>query len=193
MVRKAFVLIATLLSATVIAFPQGRGGGQGGGNQQRSMQGGAQSGHGGMQTGTGQGQMDRDRIRLNNQQRDQIRTCDRLADGVRKQARTMAKSSGNKADKGQLLQERDQLRDQVRAMEQEHVRLMNNMDPTQQRQWQERLNAMNQYRDQVHNQLQQIDDTFQSADPDFKGAAKRAREMERIVSRWQKEYDGLLE
>jgi len=200
MVKKLLVASALLILSVVIAFSQGRGGGggqgqgQGGGQNQRGMQGGQQAGQGGMQTGAGQGQMDRDRVRLNTQQRDQARTCDRLADGVRKQARTMAKNSGSsKLSQAELGRQRDQLRERVRAIEREHERLMTGIDPAQRQQFQEQIRNMNQYRQQVNNQLQQIDGRLDSPNPDHARIAEHAREMEQVMKRWRDAYGGLSE
>jgi len=199
MAGKLPILIVILVLSVFAAFPQGRGGGgqggrQGGGQSQGGQGGGQQQGGmGGMQTGAGQGQMDRDRTRLNTQQRDQARACDQLADGIRKQARTMAKNSGGKnVTQAQLVKQRDQLREQVRAMEQEHERLMNGIDPAQQQQWREQILNMNQHRQQINNQLQQLGSDIDSADPNLERVAERAREMERIMKRWRDGYGELL-
>jgi chromosome segregation ATPase len=192
--KKILVGIGMFLISILIAFPQGRGGGGqgGGGSQQRRMQGG-QTGQSG-KPDIGQGQTNRDRVRSNDQQRDQVRACDRQADGIRKQARTMAKASNDKnANRALLLQNRDELRERIRVMEQEHARLMSGIDSAQQQQWREQISNMNQYRNQVHSQLQQIESAFDSGNPDPQRVAERAREMEQIMDRWRKEYRGLSE
>jgi hypothetical protein len=182
MVRKIFILISFLLLLMLPAFGQGRGGSQGRQQGRGQSQGNAQA---------GVGQRDRNQVHLTTQQRDQLRTCDRLADGIRKQARTMGKSAGSNSSVGHLSGQRDQIREKVRAMAQEHDRLMSGIDTTQQQRWQEQMRNMTQLRQQLQNHLQQLDTEVDSAQPDPKRITNRTREIERTMSQWQKQY-GIL-
>jgi hypothetical protein len=200
MLKKSLLLFPVFLLLLPTAFPQGKGGGGGGQGQgqgqgqsqnqsQRQVQGmGQGQGQGGTQSGSAQ--MEQKRIKATKQQRDQIRSCDKLADDVGKQARKMAKDSTKKLDPGQLNQQQVHIRNQVRKMDQEHEQLMNGLDATQQQSWQEQIRNMNQLRQQLNLQQQQMDDELKG-NPDPKRIAERAREMERTTNEWRKQYSVL--
>jgi hypothetical protein len=199
MLKKSLFVFPIFLLLLSIAFPQGKGGGQGkgAGQGQGQSQGQGQrqgqvmsqgQGQGGAQAGSAQ--MEQKRIKATKQQRDQIRSCDKLADDVRKQARRMAKDSGGNLNAGQLNQQQVHIRNQIRKMEQQHEQLMNGLDATQQQAWQEQIRNMNQLRQQLNLQQQQMDDELKT-NPDAKRVAERAREMERTMNEWRKQY-GIL-
>lgn len=202
MLKKLLMVLPILLLSLSIAFTQGRGGGQGAGRGQGSGQGqsvGQGQGSGqhqgiGQGQGSGQGQgveqRDQKRIKSSIQQRDQIRTCDKLADGVRKQAQKMGKNSGNKFNAEEANLQRDQLREQIRAMKQEHERLVNGLDDTQKQAWKEQIRDMDQLQQRLHTHLQEMQ-SEQRADPDGQRNAERAREIERIMKNWTSQYSVL--
>jgi hypothetical protein len=68
---------------------------------------------------------------------------------------------------------------------------MKGLDPSQQQAWQERIRNMNQSRQQINSQMQQMDAELASPNPDSKRVAERAQEMERIMNNWRKEYKAL--
>ena len=130
MLKRSLIIFPIFLLLLPAAFPQGKGGG-GGGRGQGQGQGQEQGqGQGGAQAANAQ--MEHKRIKATKQQRDQIRSCDKLADDIRKQARKMAKDSGKQINYGQLNQQQVHIRNQIRKMEQEHERLMNGLDANQQ-------------------------------------------------------------
>jgi len=116
MLKKSLIVFPIFLLLLSTAFPQGKGGGGGGQGQGQGMgQGQGQ----GMGQGQGQGQgggqatnaqMEHKRIKATEQQRDQIRSCDKLADDIRKQTRKMAKDSGKNLNPGQLNQQQVHVR-----------------------------------------------------------------------------------
>ncbi len=190
MAKKSLILFSLLLLSLPAAFPQGRGGGKGQGSgrgqgQGQQMGGNQGQGQPGMQGGNSQ--MDRKRIHATQQQRDQIRGCDRLADGIRKQARKMAQTSGNKFNADVANQQQSQIREQLRSMEQEHERLMNGLDAAQQQAWQEQIRNMNQSRQKLNLQQQQMDDELKG-NRDPARIAARAKEMERTMETWRNQY-----
>jgi hypothetical protein len=196
MLKKFWIVFPIFLLLLPAAFPQGKGGGGGGGRSQgqdqRQGQGQSQGqvmGQGQGQAGTqaGGGQMEQKRIKATKQQQDQIGSCDKLADDIRKQARKMAKDSANNLNSGQINQQQVHIRNQIRTMEQEHERLINGLDGTQQQAWQEQIRNMNQLRQQLNLQQQQMDNELK-ANPDAKRVAERAREMERTMNEWRKQY-----
>lgn len=188
MLKRTLVIFPILLLMLSIAFPQGKGGGKGGGSGQGQGQGQGrvmgQGQGGGQQTNA---QMEQKRIKATKQQRDQIRSCNMLADDVRKQARKMAKDSGKKLNHGQLVQQQTHIRNQLRQIEQEQERLMNGLDKNQQQAWQEQIRNMNQLRQQMNVHQQQMDDELKG-NPDARRVAERAREMERTMNEWKKQY-----
>jgi chromosome segregation ATPase len=180
-----FLLFATSISAQA----QGRGGGQSKGRTTTAGQAGrGQSGKQGQQGQQG-GTQDRKRIQATDQQRDQLRTCTSSADRIRQQAREMANTAsgaGFKVD--QARQQRDQLREQIQTMQQEHERLVQGLSQEQKAQLQERIRVMDQQHARVRNQLQAMDQEFGQAQPNGKRISQQARETERAMNEWQKQY-----
>ena len=172
------------------AFPQGRGGGQG--QQQSQRQGSGLGQSQGHVWGAGQvGQMEQNRNQTTQQQRDQIRSCNKLADGIRKQARKMAQASGSKFQVGEANKQQIQIQNQFQTMEQEHEQLMNGLNITQNQAWHEQIKNMNQFRQQLNLQLQQMNTELSLTNPDSKRITERAREIEQIMNNWRKEYNTL--
>ncbi len=198
MLKKCLILSSLLMLSMAIAFPQGRGGGKGQGGSRGQGQGqgtgmGQGSGQGGGQYGTqaGDAQKQQKRTRITSEQRNQIRNCDQTADGVRKQARKMSQAGGEKFNAGEAKQQQAKIREGVRAMEQEHERLMNGLDPAQQQALQERIRNMNQHREKINMELRNMDRELGAPNPDAKRVAERAQEMERVMNNWRKEYKAL--
>jgi hypothetical protein len=191
MLKKSLIYFSLLVLLLPLTFAQGRGGG-GGQGQGAGMSQGQGHGQGASQgqygTQAGDTQRDQDRIRVTSQQRDQIRTCDKLADGLRKGARTMSKSGGSKFNAAEARQQQNQIRENLRTMQQEHERLMSGLDSSQQQALQERIRNMNQAREQMNVQMQDMDKELASPNPDAKRVTERAQEMERIMNTWRNEY-----
>jgi len=190
MLKKSLVLFPIFLLLLSTAFPQGKGGSRGQGQGQSQGQGRAMSQGQGQGQSSSQGantQMERKRVKATEQQRSQIRACDKLADDIRKQARNMASDSGKKLNYGQLNQQQVHIRNQIRQMEQEHERLMKDLDANQQQAWQEQIRNMDRLRQQLNLSQQQMDDELKG-NPDAKRVAERAREMERTMNEWRKQY-----
>ncbi len=182
----AFTVFLLLLST---AFSEGRGGRQGQQQTQGQGQGqgpGWRQGQGGAQSGSTQ--MEQKRIRATTQQRDQIRSCSKLADGIRQQARKMAQTREGKFNADQAVKQRNQIRDQIRTMDQEHERLMNGFDAAQKQAWQEQIKNTAQLRQQLNSQMQQMDTEINSTNPDSKRVGERAREIERTMSNLRTQY-----
>jgi hypothetical protein len=192
MLKKSLILFPMLLLVVSIGFSQGRGRSQRQGQGSNQGQGQVQGQSPG-QRGAQAGSTDREqkRVHATKQQRDQIRSCDKLADGIRKQARKMAQSSGSKFNIGETNRQRNQIADQFKAMEQEHEQLMNGLDATQQQVWQEHIRNTNQLRQQVNTHLQQMDAEMNSANPDSKRIAEHARVIEQTMNDWRKQYNTL--
>ena len=182
------IAIAFLCAALPLAFPQGRGGQRGGG--QSSGQGQGQQGHpGGADRGSGNTDGERDRIHVSQQQRDQVKSCDRSADAVRKQAGKMGKNGqGGGFNAGKARQDRDQLQGQVRAMQQEHQRLMQGLNPGQQQALESHVRNMNRLQERLNTHMENMNGELGKDAPDAKRVAEQAREMERVSKEWREQY-----
>jgi len=190
MFKKSLIAFPVFLLVFSVAFPQGRGGEQG--RQQGQMQGrsSGQGQYGGSDQGRA-GTMEQKRIHTTQQQRDQIRSCDKMADGIRKQAKEMAQASKKGFTSDEASRQRNQIQEQVRSMEKEHNQLMNSLDGVQNQAWQEQIKNMNEFRQQLNLQLQKMDAQLNSASPDSRRIAESANQMERIMNNWRKEYKTL--
>lgn len=191
--KKAMMAIALLFAiAPVLAAAQGRPGGQG----QRQSRPRAQQGR---STGSAQGQMDRDRIRqqlhthATTQQRDQFRTCTKDMNQLRTRSRDMVRATGKGFNVGNARQQRDRFQEQFQAMQQQHERMMNGLDPAQRSAMQNRIRNMDQIRSQVQTRLQEINQELGADSPNRQRVQEQARFIEREMQRWQKEYRAMGE
>lgn len=187
--RSRIIAFAAVLAlAAPLSFAQGRG--QGGGAQKGQGAGqaqGQQKGRGGPEMG--KGKMDRDRIRATDQQRDQLRTCDQAMDRVRQRARDMAKmGTGAKFNAEQARQQHSQLRNELRAMEQEHERLMNGLSEGQKKAMEERHRNMEQIHSRIENRMQEMNQNLGQSTPDGKHFTERARALEQDMKLFQKQH-----
>lgn len=160
--------VMVLLSAS-LAWGQGKGKGSqaGKGQGQKQQQAGAQQ---------GQSDTEQDRFRATAQQRDQLRSCDRSAEAVRTRARQMAKSAGGSGfNPNQARKEREQVREQLSAINREHERLMQGLNDGQKRALQAHITNMERARERVNTQLQAMDQELSRPQPEGKKVAERAR------------------
>lgn len=185
---RTVILVALLSTALPLAFPQGRGGQRGGG--QGSGQGqGRQGRSGGPDTGYGKTDRERDRVHVSQQQRDQVKNCDRSADAVRNQARKMAKyGQGGGFNAGSARQDRNKLQEQVRAMQQEHQRLMQGLNPGQQQALESHIRNMNRLQERLNAHMDNMNKELEKDAPDGKRVAEQARELERVSKEWREQY-----
>jgi chromosome segregation ATPase len=80
------------------------------------------------------------------------------------------------------------MRDQLRTMEKEHQQLMNGMSDEQSAALRNRVEQMNQARQQVNARLGQLDEQLNMDQPDPKLVREQARQIEREMNRWKSEY-----
>jgi len=125
-------MMALLFTVILTAQAQGRGGWQGKGRTITAGQGGGRttgqvgrpSGQPGKQTGQGQMYQDRLRAHTTDQQRDRPRGCVSAADQARQRARDMARDTkGAGYTIEQATQQRDQLRQRIQTMQEQHEQL----------------------------------------------------------------------
>ena len=184
------IVIAFLCAALPLALPQGKGGQRGGGQSSGQGQGQGQQGRpGGSDRGSGSTDGERDRIHVSQQQRDQVKSCDGSADAVRKQAGKMGKSGqGGGFNAGKARQDRDRLQEQVRAMQQEHQRLMQGLNPGQQQALESDVRDMNRLQERLNTHMENMNGELRKDAPDAKRVAEQAREMERVSKEWREQY-----
>jgi len=96
------------------------------------------------------------------------------------------KSSGFNADKAR--QDRNQLQEQVRAMQQEHQHLMQGLNPGQQQALESHVRNMNRLQERLNTRMGDLNGELGKTDPDAKQVAAHARELERISSEWRQQY-----
>jgi chromosome segregation ATPase len=182
MMHRYSTFAVMILLAVSVTWGQGKGKGSQAakGQGQKQQQAGAQQ---------GQGDMDRDRVRASAQQRDQLQTCDRSAEAIRTRTRQISKSAGGKGfNPDQARKERDQVREQLTKMNQEHEKLMQGLNDGQQRALQAHITNMERARERISTQFQAMDQELSRPQPEGKKVAEQAREMERTMSEWQKQY-----
>jgi uncharacterized protein (DUF3084 family) len=76
-------------------------------------------------------------------------------------------------------------------MQQEHDRFMQGLSEEQRAALRDRIRKMDQARDRIHTQSPQMDQEMSQANPDAQRIATQAREMEKVVKEWQKQYRSL--
>ncbi|MEJ2111598.1 MAG: hypothetical protein P8Z37_17150 [Acidobacteriota bacterium] len=127
--KKHLIFLSIFILAAVAGYSQRGGGGSRahqGQTGQRQGQQGSWGQQGQQQRGTrgNAGDSERQRARINSQQKKQLGECSNAADGVRKQAQKMSRTSGNQFNATESRQQFNQMQEQVRTMEQQHKRLM---------------------------------------------------------------------
>lgn len=194
--RYVLILTVLLLTPSLGLFAQGRGGGGGGQHGQRSAGGPQQPGQrpdtgrpADAQRGPQAGRQDRQRIHATEQQREQHRTCDQVANRVRTRARAMAQAAkGGGFNNEEFRRQHEQLREEIRAMHQERDRFATGLTPEQGEALQDRIRAMDQSRDRVNQPLQDLDRELAQREPDRKRLAEYSRELEKAMKEWQKRH-----
>ncbi len=184
--RGSIITVATLVFS-LAAFGQGRpqGGGAhgtGGMGGQRSM---------GSQQGSMAGQQDRmrdqqqQRIHATTQQRQQIRDCTQSTSRLRKQVRDMSRlKAGGAVNAAQAKQWREQLRNEIRNMNQEQERMVSGLSPEQRAATQNQVQQMEQSRER----LQKMSDSLGLALEEDAVSGDKVREQARDL---QTELDRL--
>lgn len=184
------LLLSTVLlvSAPLIAAQgHGQGGSPKAGGQKQGQQQGQQAGAG--QTGSGQKDRNRLRVHATDQQRDQYRTCDQSMDRIRQQARDMSHAAaGKQFQTEKLRKDREQMREQMQAMEQEHHRFMEGLTPEQKTAVEARHRNMEQIHQRLNHRLQEIDQELAKSNPDAKHVREQARAVEREMELMRKQH-----
>jgi len=142
-----------------------------------------------MMAQTRQQQRNQLRSQATDGQREQYRTGNQSMERIRTQARDMARiSNGTTFNADQARQQRDQLRDQVRTMDQQNQRLMEGLDNQQRAAVEQRTRTMNQLQERINSRLQNMDQELAKTSPDRKRIAEEAQNVERETQRYQQQY-----
>lgn len=177
----AVAVLATLVglapAATSPADAQGRGGGAG------------------RQTAQGQraGAGDRQRIHMDDQQRDQQRdrllACDGAADQARRQARSLARAE--RFSPSEAARQRDRLREHIMDLEGMHNQLIQGFTERQRDRLRDPIRALDQSRDRLHQRFEALNGELAGPNPDPQRFNRRAREVEQACGDWQKQLHRL--
>jgi predicted transcriptional regulator len=194
--KKHLIFLSIFILAAVAGYSQRGGGGSRahqGQTGQRQGQQGSWGQQGQQQRGTrgNAGDSERQRARINSQQKKQLGECSNAADGVRKQAQKMSRTSGNQFNATESRQQFNQMQEQVRTMEQQHKRLMEGLDGAQQSGYQKQVKNMDRLHTQLNNQMQQMNSELAPANPDPLKVREQARLMERTMNELKQEYNTL--
>jgi hypothetical protein len=201
MIHERTVLLSIFLLITAAALPQGRGGAGGKGTGQGSSgqsggygrQGQGPQGQGQGQQGdpSGGGQQEQKHIRATEEQRDQIKDCEKEAKNIRNQVQRMAQTPAGKFNADEARRRMDQIQNQLRVMEQEHERLMNGLDESQRQAFGEQIQNANRLREEFQSRLRLMNSELGQPNPDPERVRERAREMEQTMKAWEKEYQAV--
>jgi len=191
--RRILLILALFLVPAVglVAQRSGRGGSVSGQRQTQPSQPTTRQSQSRQSTMDQTRQQQRSQLRsqATDQQRQQYRTCDQSMERIRTQARDMARmSNGTTFNADQARQQREQLRDQVRTMDQQHQRMMQGLDNRQLTAVEQRTRAMNQIQERINSRLQNMDQELAKSSPDRKIIAEQARNVEREMQRYQQQY-----
>ena len=97
-------------------------------------------------------------------------------------------SRGTQFKADQARQQRDQIRERLQTMQQEHEQLMTGLSNEQREALQNRIQNMDRLRERVNTNLQKVDAELNQETPDGKLVRDQAREMEKSMKQWQEQY-----
>lgn len=162
----------------------------------------AQRGGGGRHGGSWQGpagsssqfqtemrEQQRQQIRATDQQKEQYRITMQSMDRLRTRIRNMERMvKGPEINKDQIREEQERLRNEIRSMEQEHLRFMEGLSAEQKMQIHHRLREMDQIRERINAHGQAMEGEVNRSNPELKEIAERVAEMEREINEWKKKF-----
>lgn len=186
--RKLLILAVVMVIALPAASQRRGGAGQSGrGAGPVQSQGGNAAGDA-QQSRIRDLQRDRLHTQVSAQQRTQFQTCTQTMDRVRTHAQQMAKTGSAAFNPDAARQQRDQLRSQMRTMQQEHENLMRGLGLEQQSAIQNRARNMQQTQERISLRLQQMDRELAKQDPNGDAVSAQARFIEREMNNWRNQY-----
>ncbi len=193
MFRKLIIPLGILvIFAGSLLYAQGRPGGGGQGPGQRgSGLGGPQAGmRGGQRANQGAGLQTRQRLRIHatDQQRAQYRTCAQSLDRVRSRIRDMNRiMKGSAFNKQQALQAREQLRQELRTLRQEHERWVAGLDDEQKAAVPEPLQQMSRTRQQLEDWSEALGFELEQESVDSTAVLDQLRKLDNATRQLQQQ------
>jgi hypothetical protein len=160
------------------------GGGYGGGGHPSPME------QHGLETGIQEQR--RQRVHTTEQQHSQYRTCVHSAERVRTRAREMTQAAKGQAfNREQAQQFREQLRNEIQMMEQNHRQFVGGLSQEQRTHIRERLREMDRTRERVNAHLQTMDQELRQGEFNGKRVAGQAGEIEKAMKAWHQQYQNV--
>ena len=183
--------VVLLSEAPVLLAQGGGGGHHGQDRSQKAgRQGAGQRGQTSSQQGQQGAQRDQDgqRIRATDQQRDQIRVCTEVADRARTRVRDLELTcKGRSIDVESVRKRWQKMRADVRTLHREHEQFAKGLTGDQRGQLQDQLRTMDQTRERRNIYIRVFDYEIALDAPGSQRLAKAAREMRREMKQWQKQ------
>jgi chromosome segregation ATPase len=179
------ITFAALLAISPATFGGGgkHGGGSGGG------QGGQGQGTQGQGSQSRQTQRSQARVHATSAQQNQYQAACANGTQARQQVRSMIKSQKKAGgDASQARSGRDQLANSVQAIDQEHRQLVNSLDSDQQIALHDRVRQSTRLVEDLDERHRSLDRALADPATDSAVLAKQARDLDRAVKAWQKEY-----
>lgn len=180
--KKILLILGVLLLAAMTAAAQGHGSGQ---QKSRGASGkGAQSGN----VEQGRGNTQREHLQVTEQQRDRYRTCTQTAERIRQRAREIASANPRTFDSDKARRQRDQIREELQRMDQEHLQLMQVLNEAQRTQAERYASTMEKAREHVRTHLKELDEELSGTTISQVQVNQSARELEQAMKEWQKRH-----
>lgn len=186
------VALATALTFSPVILAGGNR--QGGGSAGQGSQGGRGAGAGQQQgqaagTRSRQAQRSQARVQATSTQRNQYQAACAGATQARQQVQSMIRTQKKTAgDTSQARAHRDRLAESVRTIEREHRQLVGSLDGQQQDALQERVRSTERSLAEMNERYRSLDRALEDPSTDGAVITERARELDRAMKSWQKEY-----
>jgi hypothetical protein len=90
------------------------------------------------------------------------------------------------ANNGEFLRLHDQLRQEIRAMQQDRDRFMSSLTDEQRQMLQARIRRLDQSRDRLNERIRLLDEEIVKPDPDQKRLRDGSRDIEKAANEYQK-------
>jgi hypothetical protein len=131
----------------------------------------------------------RERIRATEQQRVQVENCTKSENQVRQRAREMAEAAKRGGVNNQdFIRLHEQLRQEMRTMQQERDRFMTSLSEEQGSVLQDRIRKMDQSRDRLNDQVRLLEAEMAKPNPDPKRISNYSHDLDKAMNEWQKRF-----
>ena len=132
------------------------------------------------------------RVHSTDEQRDQVRTCDRMLEVANASLKHLLDLVGNaQRPTGDMTLLGSQVRDQIGSLTLEHDKLIAGLDKTQKEELKTRVRDMARAQDHVTASLKKLSAELAKSKPDRARITELAGDMEKEMTAWQQQYRGL--